>query len=90
MECAPYHNYMKRPEQHFADRITAYWNASRRLLTTDLRTDVVEQQEPITPRSHLIVGPLHYRTLAISHQWRDDVTSVKMIQSLILLNDEEE
>ena len=90
MEYAPYHNYMKRPEQHFADRITAYWNASRRLLTTDLRTDAVEQQEPITPLSHMIVGALHYRTLAINHQWRDDVTSVKMIQSLILLNDEEE
>lgn len=81
---------LQHPEQHFAERITAYWNASRRLLTTDLRTEAVEQQEPITPRSHLIVGPLHYRTLAISHQWRDDVTTVKMIQSLILLNDEEE
>ena len=81
---------LQHPEQHFADRITAYWNASRRLLTTDLRTDAVEQQEPITPLSHMIVGALHYRTLAISHQWRDDVTSVKMIQSLILLNDEEE
>lgn len=81
---------LQHPEQHFADRITAYWNASRRLLTTDLRTDAVEQQEPITPRSHLIIGPLHYRTLAINHQWRDDVTTVKMIQSLILLNDEEE
>jgi hypothetical protein len=81
---------LQHPEQHFADRITTYWNASRRLLTTDLRTDAVEQQEPITPRSHLIVGALHYRTLAINHQWRDDVTTVKMIQSLILLNDEEE
>jgi hypothetical protein len=91
MQGARYGNLvLQHPEQHFAERITTYWNASRRLLTTDLRTEAVEQQSPITPRSHLIVGGLHYRTLAISHQWRDDVTTVKMIQSLILLNNEEE
>lgn len=81
---------LQHPEQHFAERIVNYWNASRRLLKTDLRTDAVEQTEPITPRSHLIVGALHYRTLAISHQWRDDVTTVKMIQSVILIDEEEE
>ena len=81
---------LQHPEQHFADRITSYWNASRRLVTADLQTQMVEQQEPITPLSHLVLGATHFRTLAISHQWRDDVTTVKMIQSLILIDDEEE
>ena len=85
-----YQTQYARPEQHFADRIAAFWAASKRVITADLRTEVVEATDNITPLSHLVLGALHYRTLAISHQWRDDVTTVKMIQSLILLNDEEE
>jgi hypothetical protein len=37
-----------------------------------------------------VLGVTHFRTLAISHQWRDDVTTLKMIQSLILIEDDEE
>ena len=85
-----YQTQYARPEQHFADRIANFWAAAKRIITADLRTEVVEATDNITPLSHLVLGALHYRTLAINHQWRDDVTTVKMIQSLILLNDEEE
>ena len=78
-----YQTQYARPEQHFADRIADYWSQSKRCVTTDLRTEVVEQSAPITPLSHLVLDSTHFRTLAISHQWRDDVTTVKMIQSLI-------
>ena len=75
------------PEQHYADRIANFWSSARRMLTVDLRTEVIGS---VTPRSHLVTAASsHFRTLAISHQWRDDVTNVKMIQSFILLNDEE-
>ena len=67
-----------------------FWAAAKRLVTADLQTQAVEQSAPITPLSHLVLGVTHFRTLAISHQWRDDVTTVKMIQSLILLEDEDE
>ena len=79
---------LEYPEQHFADRIANFWSSARRMLTVDLRTEVIGS---ITPRSHLVtsVGS-HFRTLAVSHNWRDDVTNVKMIQSFILLNDDEE
>lgn len=79
---------LEYPEQHFADRIANFWSSARRMLTVDLRT---EQIGSITPRSHLVtsVGS-HFRTLAVSHNWRDDVTNIKMIQSFILLNDDEE
>lgn len=80
-----YQTVTKRPEQHLAERITSYWSASRRLVTTDLRTDVVEQNGLLTPLSHLVFDASQFRTLAFGHKWRDDVTTVKMIQSLILL-----
>ena len=81
---------LQHPEQHLADRIVNFWAAAKRLVTADLQTQMVEQSAPITPLSHLVLGQTHFRTLAISHQWRDDVTTLKMIQSLILLEDEEE
>ena len=80
-----YQTQYARPEQHFADRIADYWDQSKRCVTTDLRTEVVE---PITPLSHLVLDSTHFRTLAISHQWRDDVTTVKMIQSLIEIEED--
>lgn len=86
MGYAEFHNYMHRPEQHFADRITAYWSTTKRMITTDLKTDVVELSAPITPLSHLVLDGTHFRTLSVSHSWRDDVTTVKMIQSIIQIN----
>ena len=88
MEEATYGTQSDHPEQHFADRIATYWSAARRIITADLQTNAVEQTDILTPRSHLVLGALHYRTLSISHQWRDDVTTIKMIQSLILIEDE--
>lgn len=90
MEKTLYNLTREHPEQHLADRIAAFWAAAKRIITADLRTEVVETTDNITPLSHLVLGALHYRTLAINHQWRDDVTNVKMIQSLILIEDEEE
>ena len=88
MEEATYGPLSDHPEQHFADRIATYWSAARRIITAAMQTNAVEQTDMLTPRSHLVLGALHYRTLAISHQWRDDVTTIKMIQSLILIEDE--
>ena len=90
MATAYYGEALQHPEQHLADRIVNFWAAAKRLVTADLQTQAVEQSAPITPLSHLVLGVTHFRTLAISHQWRDDVTTLKMIQSLILLEDEEE
>ena len=90
MATAYYGEALQHPEQHLADRIVNFWAAAKRLVTADLQTQMVEQSAPITPLSHLVLGQTHFRTLAISHQWRDDVTTLKMIQSLILLDDEEE
>jgi hypothetical protein len=90
MAYAYYGESIQHPEQHLADRIVNYWAAAKRLVTADLRTEVVEATDNITPLSHLVLGVTHFRTIAISHQWRDDITTLKMIQSLILLEDDEE
>jgi hypothetical protein len=74
---------LEHPEQHYANRIANFWASAKRVITSDLQTNAVEQSDHITPRSHLVLGATHYRTLAISHQWRDDITTIKMIQSLI-------
>ena len=90
MDTVYYGEALEHPEQHLADRIVNYWAAAKRLVTADLQTQIVEQTDMLTPCSHIVLGETHFRTLAISHQWRDDVTTLKMIQSLILLNEEEE
>jgi hypothetical protein len=53
------------------------------MVSAELRTDVVESGTTINPQKHLVLDGVHYRTLSINHQWRNDVTSVKMIESLI-------
>jgi hypothetical protein len=78
-----YGESIQHPEQHLADRIADYWASAKRMLTTELRTDVVESSSNIDPQKHLVLDGVHYRTLSINHQWRNDVTSVKMIESLI-------
>lgn len=78
-----YGESLQHPEQHLADRIADYWASAKRMLTTELRTDVVESSSNIDPQKHLVLDGVHYRTLSINHQWRNDVTSVKMIESLI-------
>lgn len=85
MATADYGDSQEHPEQHFANRITSFWNQSRRVLTPELRTDVVESSGMVTPRQHFVLDNEHYRTLSISHQWRDDVTTIKMIHSTIQL-----
>jgi hypothetical protein len=83
MAFAYYGEAIEHPEQHLANRIADYWESAKRMLTTELRTDVVESSSNIDPQKHLVLDGVHYRTLAINHRWRDDVTSVKMIESLI-------
>ena len=80
-----YQTLTQRPEQHFANRITNYWSNSKRMVTANLRTELVEQNALITPFIHIVFDSSHFRTLAVSHQWRDDVTTIKMIQSIIEL-----
>jgi hypothetical protein len=83
MDTVYYGSSLQHPEQHLANRIASYWGSAKQMVSAELRTDVVDIGTPIHPRTHMVLDGMHYRTLSINHQWRDDVTGVKMIQSLI-------
>ena len=68
---------MTVPEQHLADRVTAYWQQSRRRLALSLRTELVTD---ITPKNLMLMDGTTAHPIAISHDWRDDVTRVTLLE----------
>lgn len=75
------------PEQRLANRVAAYWEHSRRQLRMDLRTNAVGE---ITPRQHLTIDSSEMYPASISHDWRNDVTTVMAIEVDPLPEPEEE
>ena len=69
----------EHPEQHLANRITSYWQTSRRMITPELKTDVVGD---FTPQQYVTLENQtgHFSPLAVTRQWRDDVTIVSLIE----------
>lgn len=67
----------EHPEQHLANRVTAFWSTSKRLLDTELRTDAINE---ITPRNKVSLDGTSGYPIAISHEWRDDITKLTIIQ----------
>ena len=87
MECARYghdlsdpdlHNKLEHPEQHLADRITSFWQKSKRQVTTELRTEAIPA---ITPQHQVTIDGNTFNPTAISHVWRDDVTVLTLLES---------
>jgi hypothetical protein len=67
----------KHPEQHLADRVTGFWQTSRRRLAVELRRDLIAD---ITPRHKVTIDGMTGYPIAISHEWRDDVTQLTILQ----------
>lgn len=67
----------KHPEQHLADRVTNFWQTSRRSLAVELRRDLIAD---ITPRHKVTIDGMTGYPIAISHEWRDDVTQLTILQ----------
>ena len=67
----------KHPEQHLADRVTNFWHTSRRRLAVELRRDLIAD---ITPRHKVTIDGMTGYPIAISHEWRDDVTQLTILQ----------
>lgn len=66
-----------KPEQHLADRVAAFWARSRRMLTVDLRRDLLPV---ITPRNLLTIDGTTLWPMSVSQEWRDDTTTVVAIE----------
>lgn len=72
-----YGSTQKWAEQHLADRVTNFWQTSRRRLAVELRQDLIAD---ITPRHKLTIDGMTGYPIAISHEWRDDVTQLTILQ----------
>lgn len=74
----------KHPEQHLADRVTTYWATSKRRLAIEPRSEAAISQtmkvRDITPRHKVSIDGMAGYPIAISHEWRDDVTRLTILQ----------
>lgn len=66
-----------QPEQHLADRVAAYGSVSRRMIDCELLMDVAPT---ITPRCFLTIDGSRMYPVSISHDWRDEVLTLKTIE----------
>ena len=69
-ETVGYGNTSARPEQHLANRVTNYWAAAKRKLTTELRADKITEPSPM---NKVTLDSTTGHPIAISHDWRDDI-----------------
>jgi len=72
-----YGSTQKWAEQHLADRVATFGSSSRRRLAVELRRDLIAD---ITPRHKVTIDGMTGYPIAISHEWRDDVTMVTILQ----------
>lgn len=75
----PYGNNNEHPEQHLANRVSAYWQASKRNITTDLRYDIAAVKN-VLPHQRVTMDGGTFIPFSISHNWRDDVTHISFAQ----------
>lgn len=64
------------PEQHLANRVSAFGNRTHRLL--NVQTDVSQQEVGV--RNKVTLGGKTYWPLAISREWHDDIQMITMIE----------
>lgn len=74
---APYGNTTQYPEQHLANRISAFWSHSKRKIGTELRTNAIGAISPVYKVT--LDGTTMY-PVAISHDWADDITQLTLIE----------
>ena len=72
-----YGNIQEIPEQHLADRVTAYWASAKRKLEVELRTDQIT--EP-SPQNRVTIDSTTGYPIAMSCEWRDDVTKLTIME----------
>lgn len=67
----------KKPEQHCANVIAAFMNTSRQVLTLDLKTTAIGDVGP----GHIVsYGGNTYIPISVSHDWREDISTIKMVK----------
>ena len=77
METVGYGGTSEHPEQHLANRVTAYWTRSRRSLKVDLRANAIPE---ISPVKKVTIDGTTGQPVAISNDWRNDTTTVTIME----------
>lgn len=79
MTSATYNGAVTYPEQHLADRVTAYWALSKRRLQIEPRTDLLGE---VTPQHVMTVDGTYSYPISVGHDWRDDITKLTLMELL--------
>ena len=77
LKTAPFGGVQAIPEQHLANRVAAYGATSKQQFSIEVRSNVVPE---ITPIHKVNFTSVNCQPVSISHQWRDDITQLLMIQ----------
>jgi hypothetical protein len=83
MDNVPYGNNSEQPEQHLANRVTAYWAQAKRMLSPDLIANANISSGTvmdISPRHKVTIAGTVCHPIAIDHNWRDDVVSLILLE----------
>lgn len=81
MDKAIYNSVNEYPEQHLANRVSAFWASNKRQVIAVLRSDAVADISPLYKLTMESVWRFH--PIAISRDWWNDETTIKMLQSNI-------
>ena len=65
------------PEQHLANRVVNYWQTSKRRLEVELRSNQIAD---ITPKYKTTIDGMTGYPIAISRDWRDDITKLTILE----------
>ena len=79
MQKAVYGATNQHPEQNLADRVTAYWQQARRKVSVEMRSDDMNVSA-ISPEKKVTLDSTTFYPIAISRDWRDDVTELTMLE----------
>lgn len=79
LSAIPYAGTDAHPEQHFIDRVTSYWSASKRKIEANLLThdgSAATNATNVTPGTMVEIDGTKLHPVAIDRKWRDDVMSL--------------
>jgi hypothetical protein len=73
-----YGSSFQHPEQHLANRVATYWNSDKMRLDTELRN--VGAVAGVSPDKTVSLAGVTGVPVAISHDWRDDILQMVLIE----------
>ena len=76
---ARYGNQDVIPEQHLANRVTAYWATAKRRLATELRSNAGSVSS-VTPQTRVSLDGSTLYPIAFDHEWHDDITKLTLLE----------